>query len=513
MRKTILVLDDDAVNRQFLTTLLGYEEYRLLEASRAAEALTLAHAERPDLIISDVLMPQMDGYEFVRQLRNDPHVSATRVIFYTAAYNEQEARALAEACGVARVLAKPEEPQAILDAVRSVLGIEIQDGSTAPPDQFQREHTRLLTDKLFEKVSQLEATNVSLRASEAQYRSLFEASPLPGWIIDPESFAFLAVNNAAVQHYGYSGEEFLGMTTLDLHAPGEAARFILAVTAGRNEVVTRTGPWTHRLKDGTLIEAATFSQLINFGSRPARLILAEDVTERHRNEKKLRESEQQLRELAGRLQDVREEERTRVARHLHDELGQALTALKMNSAWVLARLPDVQPNVTQMIQASMDLVDETIVTVRRLSTELRPGILDLGLSAAIEWQAEEFQARSDAACIVDIYTDMDLLDAKSATEVFRIFQEILTNIARHSGATQVDVSLRREADELVLEIHDNGKGITDGEINSRHALGVLGMRERAALIQGAVFFTGGPGRGTTVQVRVPVDPATARSGE
>jgi signal transduction histidine kinase len=305
------------------------------------------------------------------------------------------------------------------------------------------------------------------------------------------------------------------MTTFDLHTPGEAARFIAAVTAGRNEGITRTGqPWTHRLNDGTLIEAALFSQLINFGGRPARLILAEDVTERHRNEKKLRESEQQLRELAGRLQDVREEERTRVARHLHDELGQALTALKMNSAWVLARLPDVQPNVAQMIQASMDLVDETIVTVRQLSTELRPGILDLGLSAAIVWQAEEFQARSDTACIVNVYSDVDLLEARSATEVFRIFQEILTNIARHSGATQVDVSLRREADELALEIHDNGKGITDVEINSRLALGVLGMRERAALIRGAISFTGGPGRGTTVQVRVPVDPATAaRSGQ
>ena len=355
-----------------------------------------------------------------------------------------------------------------------VLGIETEGDSTAPPAQFEREHTRLLTDKLFKKVSQLEEANASLRASESRHRSLFEASPLPGWIIDLETSGFLAVNDAAVQHYGYSREEFLGMTVHDILPPEEAARLLAAGTAERREAIAGTGPGTHRLKDGTLIEAAIFSQAINFEDRPARLILAEDITERERNAEKLRESEQRLRELAGRLLEVREEERTRVARQLHDELGQALTALKMNAVWILSNLPRVRPNVKQRIQASMDLVDETIVRVRQLSSELRPGTLDLGLAASIEWQAEEFEARSGTSCIVDLSADMDSLDAKSATEVFRIFQEILTNIVRHSGATQVTVGLRLEANELVLDVHDNGKGITDGEINSRHALGVLG---------------------------------------
>jgi PAS domain S-box-containing protein len=504
MTKTILVLDDDTVNRQLLVTLLGYQDYRLLESSLAAEALALARAERPDLIISDVLMPQMDGYEFVRRLRDDPDIASTRVIFYTAAYQEHEARALADACGVARVLTKPAEPETILDVVRSVLGIEAQDHPAAPVF-FEREHTRLLTDKLFEKVRELEESNSSLRASEAQYRLLFESSPLPGWIIDLESFSFQAVNDAALQHYGYSREEFLRMTTLDIRPSGEVPRLISKLRASQDDSITQSGPWTHRLKDGTLIEVETFTQLINFEGRPARLILVEDITERSRNETKLRESEQQLRELAGHLQHAREAERTRVARDLHDVLGQALTAIKMNVTWVLARLPDVQREVAQMLKGSVDLVDETIVTVRRLSADLRPGILDLGLLAAIEWQAEEFQNRSDTACILDVSGEIDLLDPGTATEVFRIFQEILTNIARHAGATQVDVSLRQEAGALVLEVRDNGRGTTDEELNSRHALGILGMRERAALIGAALAIHGEPGCGTTVQLRVPVN--------
>ncbi len=160
---TILVVDDHAPSRQFLTTLLGYEKYRVLEASDGMEALAVARAEKPDLILSDVLMPTMDGYEFVRQLRNDSVVSRTKVIFCTAVYHVEQARALAAACGVLQTLCKPAEPETVLQAVKAAL-TEAPIGPRAVPEEFDREHLKLLTNKLFKKVSQLE--QVTLQNSE-----------------------------------------------------------------------------------------------------------------------------------------------------------------------------------------------------------------------------------------------------------------------------------------------------------------------------------------------------------
>jgi len=498
------VVDDDTANRQFLTTLLGYQGYQLLEASSGGEALVIARTEHPDLIISDVLMPAMDGYEFVRQLRAGDAARQIRVIFYTATYYEREARMLAESGGVARVLTKPSDPEVIVDAVRDVLGLNGTAKSIPVTAEYERDHKRLLTDTLFEKVAELKAANASLLASETRYRTFFDSNPLPMWILDAQTLAFLAVNESAIRHYGYSREEFLGMTILDIRPPEDATAVRAQMLLKDDEFIRKSAPWTHRTKDGTLLQVAIFSQAAIFEGRSVRVVLAEDITERQRSEERLRESEQQLRELAGRLQSVREEERLRVARQLHDELGQALTALKMNCAWITARLPEAPKGVLDKLQSSIELVDETIVTVRRLSAELRPGILDLGLSAAIEWQAAEFQSRSDIECTVELIGEEEMLDTARATEIFRVFQETLTNVARHANATQVKVILSQKFDEVSLEVRDNGRGIVEEEINDRHALGILGMRERVALLGGSFSIQGRPDCGTTVQVVVPV---------
>jgi signal transduction histidine kinase len=266
------------------------------------------------------------------------------------------------------------------------------------------------------------------------------------------------------------------------------------------------GIWRHLTKEGRLIEAAILAQHTIFDGRPARLVLAEDVTERQRAERKLRESEEQLRELAGRLQAVREEERTRVSRQLHDELGQALTAMKMDCIWITGRLAGADPKLIERARKSIGLVDETILTVRQLASGLRPGILDLGLQAAIEWQADEFQARSDIACVVDASVQAGILSKEQETELFRIFQESLTNIARHAGASLVQVTLRQDAVGFQLEVADNGRGIREEEISRRNSLGLLGMRERVSLIGGTFAIHGSPASGTTVRVYVPAQP-------
>ena len=210
---------------------------------------------------------------------------------------------------------------------------------------------------------------------------------------------------------------------------------------------------------------------------------------------------EQLRALAARLQSVREEERKRVAREIHDQLGQVLTAVKIDLSAVVRELPADQANRTSSI---LKLVDETIQSVRRISTELRPGILDdLGLVDAVEWAGEDFEARTGTKCRLDLPEDDISVDPEQATAVFRIFQETLTNVARHADASQIEVRLAKDDRDLTLEVHDNGGGIPEDKLANGESLGILGMRERALLLGGEFTISGGPGEGTTVRVRIP----------
>jgi signal transduction histidine kinase len=231
-----------------------------------------------------------------------------------------------------------------------------------------------------------------------------------------------------------------------------------------------------------------------------------DRRERQHAEDKLRRSLDQLRALTSYLQYVREEERTRIAREVHDELGQALTGLKLDMSWLAARLARNARPVQEKVKTMVDHIDETIQTVRRIATELRPGILDsLGLVAALEWQANEFQSRTGIPCQVVSTVDDSQLQQQFATVFFRIYQETLTNIIRHARATRVEVRLAEEAGALVLTVQDNGRGISEEEIANTRSIGLVGMRERAMLIGGDITLQGAPGKGTTMTLRVPFD--------
>ncbi|MBI4624597.1 MAG: response regulator [Verrucomicrobia bacterium] len=240
---------------------------------------------------------------------------------------------------------------------------------------------------------------------------------------------------------------------------------------------------------------------------------ADERAERRRAEERLRESSEQLRALSVYLQYVREEERTRIAREVHDELGQSLSSLKLDLAWFSSRLPKGTKELTGKINEMSRRIDTTIHTVRRIATELRPGILDdLGLVAALEWQGKDFQNRTGIFCEVVAAIRDHGLDADLNTAFFRIFQETLTNIMRHANATRVDVRLTDEHDRLVLTVQDNGRGITAAEIRDTKSIGLLGMCERAALLGGEVSFHGEPGRGTLVTVSIPLPRARGPRG-
>ena len=229
-----------------------------------------------------------------------------------------------------------------------------------------------------------------------------------------------------------------------------------------------------------------------------------DVTESRRAEQELQRSFDQLRALTAQLQSVREEERKRVAREIHDELGQALTAIKLDVTALVREPPDKRRAVRRS-RSILKLLDETIQSVQRISTDLRPGILDdLGLAAALEWAAEEFEARTGTKIRISISDEDNItIDPDRATALFRIFQEILTNVARHAKASEVNAWLANENGDLALEVHDNGLGVREEQLSAGRSLGILGMRERALLLGGELIIHGVPGGGTTVRVRIP----------
>jgi PAS domain S-box-containing protein len=249
---------------------------------------------------------------------------------------------------------------------------------------------------------------------------------------------------------------------------------------------------------------------LRLASTRAICLIASDLSEMKRAEQELRASSEQLRNLAAHLLSVREEERARISREVHDELGQSLTAVKMDLAWLAARLPRRNGQMLKKIDSTRQLADSIIQSIRRISTELRPAVLDLGLAAAVEWQVQEFQARSGIQCKVRLLT-REVVASNASTAMFRIFQETLTNVARHAKATRAEVVLQKQPDRLVLLIRDNGRGFDQSDPSLSKSLGLLGMRERAAILGGQVNIASAPGRGTTVTAWIPL-PSPEESG-
>jgi len=219
----------------------------------------------------------------------------------------------------------------------------------------------------------------------------------------------------------------------------------------------------------------------------------------------LKESSRQLQALAANLESVREEERTQIARELHDQLGQALTAMKFDLVWLTDQLVQKDPTLAQKAKTVTKQMDTMIKTVRRIATELRPGMLDdLGLSASIEWQARDFEKRTGIVCTVSVSAEDLPLARDKSVALFRIFQEALTNVARHAGAHQIEVNLSATPVAVTLHVHDDGRGIQAREIAGLHSLGLFGMRERAKRLGGTFDIRGPQDGGTIVTVSLPV---------
>lgn len=354
-------------------------------------------------------------------------------------------------------------------------------------------------------VELMAAEQGALRWSEERFRSLIQNASDVIMLLDAES-TISYVSASAHHTLGYMPEELVNTQILNMVSPEDAPRmrdYLIACV--RNPEVASLSEFRFRHADGHTchLEVIGNNHLSNPGV--GRIVLnCRDVTERRLAEEQLRSSREQLRNLSAYLQAMREEERTSIAREIHDELGQVLTALKMDASWLGIKYKDHEP-IADKTKSMASLIDSTIRTVKRICTELRPGVLDdLGLIAAIEWQAEEFQKRTGILCEVSFHPDDVTLDGERSTAIFRILQEALTNVIRHAEATRVRVLLEREEGRVLLRVEDNGKGITKDQLSDPRSFGLIGIRERAGFLGGKVRIEGNSGKGTVVTVSLPL---------
>lgn len=309
------------------------------------------------------------------------------------------------------------------------------------------------------------------------------------------------VNSRFEELFGFRNEEIRGKTDREIFPEEVAVRFREndrgVFEEGRPVQVEERVPG----REGARVYLSTKFPLYDEEGRAAAVCgIALDITE-------IRKAQDQMRRLSDSILAGQEKERTAVSRELHDELGQVLTAIRLDTTWLRERLKETDPAGADRADAACDLIDKAIEDVRGMATRLRPGALDdLGLVDALEWYIHEFEKRSKVSCVFR-HHDVPKVEDRVATAAYRIAQEALTNVARHSLASTVDISLRARGGLLTLSVEDDGQGFDAGDLGDSPGLGVVGMRERAELIGGALEIRSRRGQGTLVRLRVPLGPA------
>jgi len=375
----------------------------------------------------------------------------------------------------------------------------------------ERYYTVILRDITLRRQAEADAERVRGALGEAQRRlGAIVDSAMDAVITVDEEQKIVLFNRAAEQVFRVRRDDMLG-TPLDRLLP---ARF-RGAHHGHIDGFGRTGVTSRRMGDVTTLWAlradsgeefpieASISQALEGGRRYFTVILR-DITRRKQAEDALRESQRELRQLSARVLEAREEEKARIARELHDELGQLLTALKMDLGWLRERLP-ADPELARRTAEMGALLDQTVGATRRISADLRPLMLDdLGLADAAAWLVDDFARRSGVACRVDIAEELQEVSKAVATAVYRAIQESLTNIARHAGAKSAWVVVAVEDGAIHVEVEDDGRGIAPEDLAKARSLGLKGMRERIAFLGGSLEVARAPRGGTRLRLRVPL---------
>jgi PAS domain S-box-containing protein len=367
-----------------------------------------------------------------------------------------------------------------------------------------------ITFSIYKDISQRVRAEYALRQSEEKFEKAFRASPDAMVISTVDDGRIIDVNHRYLALFGFdTREEVIGHTVAELGiyaSPDERQRVVdeLTVKGFVADVDCRINA---RGRGVRIFQVSV--ELLEIGGKQRMLSVGRDVTDARAARSELMRSRSRLRDLAARLETVREEERASMSREIHDELGQELTGLRLELSWLQRAIP-TRSNLHERVKAMVTQVDGTIDTVRRIASDLRPGVLDeLGLAAAVEWQGDRFEERTGLKPIVRVTGDGESVDARRATAVFRILQEALTNVARHAQATQVCIGLEITPAAVTLEVEDDGVGISGWDVASAQGLGLVGMRERAIQWDGEIEISGAPGRGTRIRLVLP----QARTGE
>jgi PAS domain S-box-containing protein len=510
---TILIVDDTPANVGVVVDSLEARGIRVLVALDGMEALERAAFAQPDLILLDVKMPGIDGFETCRRLKRDERTRDIAVIFMTSLTGHED-RVEGFSSGGVDYVTKPLR----VDEMLARVGVHLE--LRAMHKQLVAQNRQLLdevavrkeTEAALEQVrddlerrvalrtEELARANANLQASEARFRAIVETSPVPLCITSMLDGRILYGNAPLRALFGIS--EGVAANIADFYAhPLERERLIGHL---RTHGSLRDTEVLFQRRDGTRFWAMATARVATYDDWPAIYVGLNDITGRKQVEQALVESREQQRQLSAYMEAIREEERKRIAMEIHDELGQLLTALKMDVSLLKMRLA-YDPEALKKADDMRELVEGTIWMVRNVASHLRPAALNFGIVSALEWLVDEFNRRNAIPCELRIEGGEPALSDAHATAVFRIVQASLTNVARHANATRVDVSLISTADRLELQVRDNGCGFDLQAAHRDYSYGLLGMNERARLIGATLSIDSAQGTGTTVSIHIPLD--------
>ncbi len=485
-KPNLLIVDDIQVNLFLIESLLKKIDVNLIKANSGFQALEKAQGVDLALAILDVRMPGMDGYELAKRLNATRNEDKVPVIFLTANYMTETEISEGYNSGAVDYIIKPFNNQILISKVNIFLDLFRQ-------KQIIKENAALLK----KTAEELIRINEALRQSEEKYRSYIDYAP-DGVIIADETGKFMEVNGATSSITGYSQDELLKMSLSDLiHRKFLKERIAFFKNSSQQNLTIEELLCKHKNGSSRWLSIESVKLAEN-----KYLCFTQDITSRKRAEQELHCSLKQLQQLTQHIEEVRENERVVIARELHDDLGQALTAIKIDLGILKQKV--AEPDIQLKIDKISELVRNTIFTVQRLTSELRPQIIDdLGLEAAIEWYSYDFAERNRLDVFCHIQPEISLSPSTSLT-IFRIIQESLTNISRYAKASRVDVELVKSDGHILLSVSDNGIGINEGEIKSKKSFGIIGMRERTASLGGTFHISRGKENGTVVKISFPI---------
>ncbi|HOK03590.1 MAG TPA: PAS domain S-box protein, partial [Spirochaetota bacterium] len=437
--KRVLIVEDQiiiALNLEQVLTQLGYRVAGIVTTGE--ESIEFVRREAPDIVLMDIMLAgELDGISAAEIIRKNFEVP----IIYLTAHTDGNSLGRANLTGPYGYIVKPIDERDLYTSIEIAL------------HRFQM-------DK-------------ELRRSELKYRTLFEQSLDPIFIADEEA-KIIDVNSAMLELFHYSLEEIIGRKASEFFVDRSKYFEVIELALKYGSVSNVAAEMIS--SNGSVINAQISVKRYDFGNGTGYQGIIRDITQYKLYLEEILRSRQELKELTTHIERLREQERTDIAREIHDVLGQALTALKLDLSWFKKRFASAEEDVISKLATMEGIINDIITNVRKISSQLRPGILDdLGLAAAIEWQAGEFRKRTGMEC--DVLCDYTgEISSDKSIALFRIFQECLTNIMKHANATRVEIFLRKSQDCLELIIKDNGRGISPEDLKAKGSYGIIGMK-------------------------------------